>query len=76
MTGNGWMTGWMWAWPVFVVAGLLLVGFVVVRPAQGGTHGRAAPRPVGSAARRILDERQARREIDEDEYPLRRSVLP
>ncbi|MER6535843.1 SHOCT domain-containing protein [Streptomyces sp. 900105755] len=75
MTGSGWIMGLMWSWPVFIVAGLL-TGFVVVRLIQEGLTSPPAPRSVGSAARRILDERQARGEIDEDEYRRRRSLLP
>ncbi len=70
MVGNGWM------WPVFIVAGLLLIGFVVVRLTQGGLTSPPTPSSVGSAARRILDERQARGEDDEDECRCRRSLLP
>ncbi|MFE2069157.1 SHOCT domain-containing protein [Streptomyces sp. NPDC059467] len=75
MTGSGWIVGLMWIWPVFIVAGLLLIGFVVVRLIQEGLTSPPASRSVGSAARRILDERQARGESDEDEYRRRRSLL-
>ncbi|MFJ1735520.1 SHOCT domain-containing protein [Streptomyces sp. NPDC088254] len=76
MAGNGWLMGWMWIWPVFIVAGLLLIGFVAVRLIQGGLMSPPAPRTVGSATRRILDERHARGEINEDEYRRCRNLLP
>lgn len=73
---GGSVMGWMWIWPVLIVAGLLMIGYVVVRLVQGGR----SPSPTGtgpadSAARRILDERFARGEIDEDEYRQRRKLL-
>ena len=73
--GGGWMMGWMWLWPVLILAGLVLVGFVVVRLVQGGSASPTGVAEAGSAARRILDERFARGEIDEDEYRRRRDAL-
>ncbi len=74
MMMNGWMFGWMWVWPLLVLAGLLLLGYGVVRLAQGWP-----PAPGGTerglSARRILDERFARGEIDEDDYRRRRATL-
>jgi putative membrane protein len=70
-------TGWMWVWPVLIVVGLLVIGYVVVRLVQG--RQRSAPtgsERSGSAARRILDERYARGEIDDEEYQRRRDLLP
>jgi putative membrane protein len=62
---------------VLVVAGLLILGYVVVRLAQGGQGSSlTGSGPYGSSARRILDERYARGEIDEQEYRQRRNVLP
>jgi len=74
MMMNGWMYGWMWIWPLLVLAGLLLLVYGVVRLAQGSP---SVPEDVerGSAARRILDERFARGEIDEDDYRRRRAQL-
>lgn len=59
--------GWFWVWPVLVVLGLVLLGYVVYRLVQG--------RGAGSgSALAILDERYARGEID-DEYHRRRAEL-
>lgn len=82
---GGSMMGWAWVWPVLVLIGLALLGYVVFRLAQtraragaaagGGTRSEASSGP-GSSARRILDERYARGEIDETEYHRRRDQLP
>jgi len=74
MMMNGWMFGWMWVWPLLVLAGLLLLIYGVVRLAQGWPPMPEGARP-GSSARRILDERFARGEIDEDDYRRRRAQL-
>jgi len=71
------MMGWTWVWLVLIVAGLLVIGYVAVRLAQG----RQSTSPTGSdpsgvTARRILDERYARGEIDDEEYQRRRNLLP
>jgi putative membrane protein len=77
VTMGGWMMGWMWIWPALIVAGLLIIGYVVVRLVQGGSPAHAfGASSAGSAARQILDERFARSEIDEDEYKRRRDLLP
>lgn len=74
MMMNGWMFGWMWVWPVLVLAGLLLLGYGVVRLAQGWPRVPGGAEP-GVSARQILDERFARGEIDEDDYRRRRAEL-
>ncbi|HEY3035140.1 MAG TPA: SHOCT domain-containing protein [Streptosporangiaceae bacterium] len=68
----------MWVWPVLVVVGLLVIGYVVVRLAQGrqGASPTGSDPAPGSAARRILEERYARGEIDAEEYQRRRDLLP
>jgi putative membrane protein len=61
--------GLFWLWPLLVVVGVVLLGYVIVRVRAGArTEG-------GDTARRLLDERFARGEIDEQEYHRRRSAL-
>jgi len=74
MMMNGWMFGWMWVWPLLVLAGLLLLIYGVVRLAQGRPSVPGGTER-GSSARQILDERFARGEIDEDDYRRRRAEL-
>lgn len=71
---NGWMFGWMWIWPVLVLAGLVVLLFGVVQLIQGSSRVSRGADP-GSSARLILDERFARGEIDEDDYRHRRAQL-
>ena len=66
------MVGWMWLGPTLIVVGLLIIGYTTVRLVQ---RSRGAPDDAGASARRILDERFARGEIDEGEYRRRRSTL-
>ncbi|MGB2567058.1 SHOCT domain-containing protein [Micromonospora citrea] len=68
MHGTG-MAGWMWIWPLLVVAALVVLAVLVVRAVAGG------PQPKARSARQILDERYARGEIDEEEYRRRRDAL-
>ncbi|MGW7365347.1 SHOCT domain-containing protein [Streptomyces sp. NPDC054841] len=68
--------GWMWVWPALVVVGLLIIGYAAVNLVRGGRKPAQIGDGAGSAARRILDERYARGEIDEREYRQRRSLLP
>ena len=57
-------------WAVVVAAGIALVRSL----GQPG-RGQGLPDATGSGAERILAERYARGEIDEDEYTRRRDVL-
>jgi putative membrane protein len=64
-----WDGGWMWLWMVFMVlvwAALIVFGVWAVR--------RFTDRSSGSA-RRILEERFARGEIDADEFQRQRDLL-
>ena len=73
---GGWTMGWMWIWPVFIVVGVLIIGYAAVRLAQGRQVTGRPESHAGSAARRILDERYARGEIDHEEYRRRSDELP
>lgn len=64
--------GWIWIWPVLILAGLLILGYAGVRLAQGRGLWSL---PGSTPARQILDERYARGEIDEEEYRRRRDEL-
>ena len=68
----GWAMGWMWILPILILVGLLIVGYVGVRLAQSRGFSSL---PGFSSARRILDERYARGEIDEEEYRRLRDEL-
>ena len=75
--GTGWGIG---AWVAMALLMLIfwggLVAVVVVllrRPHTG--EGPAAPRPPHQDAERILNERFARGEIDEQEFTARRTAL-
>jgi putative membrane protein len=69
MMWNGPMMGWMWTWSLLGLLALLGLVWLVIRLTAhpGGT--------LPSSARRILDERYARGEIDEEEYRRRRAGL-
>lgn len=71
----GWtgMGGWWIIWPLLVSIGVLLLGYLAYRLIAD----RSADRPASgvSPARRILDERYARGEIDDQEYRRRRGEL-
>lgn len=70
---DGW-SGWMWFggvfWLLFLAALVALIVWLVTRGTGGGR-----PSSEDDRARRILDERFARGEIDEEEYRRRREVL-
>jgi putative membrane protein len=75
--GNGWGFG---AWVAMAVLMLIFWGGVVtvvvllVRRSHPG-EGPATPRPTHQEAERILNERFARGEIDEQEFTARRAAL-
>lgn len=68
----GWAMGWIWIWPVLILLGLLMVGYLVARRARGPAPSSLPP---SSPAWQILDERYARGEIEEEEYRRRRVEL-
>lgn len=68
---DGSMMGWLWIWPVLILIGLVLLGYLVFRLAQR----RSGPGTQRASAREILDQRYARGEIDEEEYRRRREGL-
>lgn len=74
MMMNGWMWGWMWVWPVLVLGSLVLMVVGVVWLVQDRSPARRDLDPA-SSGRRILNERYARGEIDDEEYRRRRAEL-
>ena len=59
---------WFWIWPTLVAIGLALLGYVAYRTV-------GSREPARPPARRILDERLARGEIDADDYRRRVDLL-
>lgn len=78
MWDNGWDTG-QWIWMTVMMVGfwgLIAVAVIaLVRAVRPGHPAAAAGPPNGNDARRILDVRFARGEIDADEYAQRREAL-
>lgn len=78
-TGYSWMMGtgmiWMVIWSLLVIAGLVILTFVIVKLARGDSSQIRATHQVADTARLILDERFARGEIDQDDYRKRRESL-
>jgi putative membrane protein len=75
--GNG-MDGWdyvLMALMMVLFWGLLITGIVLVARYLGGDRRQPAPPSDGSDPKRLLEERFARGEIDEDEYRQREKVL-
>jgi putative membrane protein len=68
---DGSMMGWFWIWPVLVLIGLVLLGYLAYRLTAGSTPTRSG----AGTARDILDQRYARGEIDEQDYRQRRNEL-
>ncbi len=72
------MHGWGGWWGLLVLLGVLLVvvaGAVLLAVTLGRTAGGGPQGPGATPADRLLDERYARGEIDEQEYLHRRAVL-
>jgi len=73
---GGLAVGWFWIWPVLVVIGVVVLGYLAYRLTQDRRSGPGTDVTAGtSAARRILDERYARGEIDEQDHRRRRADL-
>lgn len=69
--GSMWtMGGMMFGWVVLTVAAVALVVWAVVRYTPSRTGGQE-----NGAARRILDERYARGELDTEDYTQRLTAL-
>ncbi|ADU01994.1 Predicted membrane protein (DUF2078) (plasmid) [Mycolicibacterium gilvum Spyr1] len=72
MSGTS-MGGWWLAWPLLVLIGISLIVYLGYRLVADRSVGPIPPQQ--NSARRILDERYAKGEIDEDEYLRRRNQL-
>jgi putative membrane protein len=70
-----WTMGLMWIWPVLIVAGLAAVGYATVALVRQRSPQHGSDAGGVSSARRILDERYARGEINDDEYRRARTEL-
>ena len=72
MMGTAAMT-WFWIWPTLVALGLVLLGYLAYRMVQ--SRNPDSPPDRSGSARRILDERFARGEIEEADYRRRADLL-
>ena len=68
MMGSMGMLGWLW--PTLIILGLIVLAVGVIALSR---HRGAAS--SGSTARKLLDQRYARGEIDDAEYQRRRDQL-
>ncbi len=71
--GMGLALGWLWV--VLILVGLALLIYVAIRVGTRQPRPPAETRPPADAARRILEERLARGEIDVDEFTERMRAL-
>ncbi len=80
MMGYGY-GGMAWMWPMMLIGTLIfllivaVIVFFLYRLVRNSDRRIAGSHNESSTARRILDERYARAEIDEDEYRRRRETL-
>ncbi|MFF5218398.1 SHOCT domain-containing protein [Micromonospora sediminimaris] len=72
MMWDGTMAGWMIIWPILILAGLVALIVLAVRTFSRGPGGDTGG---PASARRILDERYARGDINDEEYRQRRQSL-
>ncbi|WP_345206085.1 SHOCT domain-containing protein [Fodinibacter luteus] len=70
---DGLSMGFVWVWPVLLVAGVAVLVWGLSRATTTGSGSRAPSRD--EPARQILRERFARGEITEQEYRERMRVL-
>lgn len=77
MHGYDMMSGWggMWFGPTLMFLVPLLLIILAVWLVRAMTGGNANSSGRDDSARKILDERYARGEIDDEEYQRRRSEL-
>lgn len=77
--GDYGMSGWMWVWGAALVIGVLTLVAGLVWAVVATTHRRTPGAPADGVgpdlARRILDERYARGELDTQEYRERAQTL-
>lgn len=68
-----WMSGWGWFWAILLIAAI--IALVVWAIARAGRGKPSPPDRTEADALRILEERFARGEIDQDEFESRRAAL-
>lgn len=71
----GWGSGGMWFGPLFMLAVLALFVAFVARLVRWLDGNRGLPSATVRTAREILDDRDARGEIDREEYLKRRQDI-
>jgi putative membrane protein len=73
--GMAMMWPWMIVWTLVGIAAIVALTLVIIRLERGSAPQASWPDNGTDSARRILDERYARGEIDHDEYRKRRDTL-
>lgn len=66
------MAGWVWLWALLILAIVAVVVWVAARAGAGSQRSDSDGSPD---AMRILEERFARGEIDQEEFEARRATL-
>jgi putative membrane protein len=77
MHGYDMMSGWggMWFGPILMILIPLTLILLIVWLVRAFASGRTASKLNDANARKILDERYAKGEVDDEEYQRRRSAL-
>jgi putative membrane protein len=70
-----WQAGLMWLGMIAFWALVIWAVFALVRSASGGSSSQPGDEPPTDNARRILDERLAKGEIDVEEYRRLRDAM-